>query len=99
MAFVFSVVKSRGSQYLQQLNIDVARHNLLDRQGGNQQMWKVTVDKEKCTGDGECADVCPVDVYQLVEGRAEPMNEDDCIGCESCVLVCDFDAITVEEEV
>jgi NAD-dependent dihydropyrimidine dehydrogenase PreA subunit len=62
-------------------------------------MWKVTVDKEKCTGDGECADVCPVDVYQLVEGRAEPVNEDDCIGCESCMLACDFDAITVEEEV
>jgi NAD-dependent dihydropyrimidine dehydrogenase PreA subunit len=32
-------------------------------------MWKVTVDKDKCTGDGECADVCPVDVYQLIEGR------------------------------
>jgi NAD-dependent dihydropyrimidine dehydrogenase PreA subunit len=26
-------------------------------------MWKVTVDKDKCTGDGECVDVCPVDVY------------------------------------
>ena len=60
-------------------------------------MWKVTVDKEKCTGDGECADVCPVDVYQLVEGRAEPVNEDDCLGCESCIEACDFDAITVEE--
>jgi NAD-dependent dihydropyrimidine dehydrogenase PreA subunit len=33
-------------------------------------MWKVTVDKDKCTGDGECADVCPVDVYQLIEGRS-----------------------------
>jgi NAD-dependent dihydropyrimidine dehydrogenase PreA subunit len=60
-------------------------------------MWKVTVDKDKCTGDGECVDVCPVDVYQLIEGRAEPVNEDECLGCESCVEVCDFDAITVEE--
>ena len=42
-------------------------------------MWKVTVDKDKCTGDGECADVCPVDVYQLIEGRAEPVNEDECL--------------------
>jgi NAD-dependent dihydropyrimidine dehydrogenase PreA subunit len=41
--------------------------------------------------------VCPVDVYQLVEGRAEPVNEDDCLGCESCIEACDFDAITVEE--
>lgn len=60
-------------------------------------MWKVIVDKEKCTGDAECADACPVDVYQLIEGRAEPVKEEDCIGCESCVLVCDFEAITVEE--
>jgi NAD-dependent dihydropyrimidine dehydrogenase PreA subunit len=60
-------------------------------------MWKVTVDKDKCTGCGECVDVCPVDVYQLVEGRSEPVNEDECLGCESCIEVCDFEAITVEE--
>ena len=62
-------------------------------------MWKVTVDKEKCTGDGECADVCPVDVYQLVEGRAEPVNEDDCLGCESCIEACDFDATLAAQAV
>ena len=60
-------------------------------------MWEITVDKEKCTGDAECVDVCPVDVYDLVEGRAEPMRADECLGCESCVEACDFDAITVEE--
>ena len=60
-------------------------------------MWTVTVDKDKCTGDGECADVCPVDVYKLIEGKAEPVNEDECLGCESCIEVCEFDAITVEE--
>ena len=31
-------------------------------------MWKVTVDKDKCTGDAECVDVCPVDVYELNDG-------------------------------
>ena len=60
-------------------------------------MWEIIVDKDKCTGDAECVDVCPVDVYELVEGRAEPVRADDCLGCESCVEVCDFDAITVEE--
>ncbi|MGW8221193.1 MAG: ferredoxin [Syntrophobacteria bacterium] len=60
-------------------------------------MWTVTVDKDKCTGCGECVDVCPVDVYQLVEGRSEPVNEDECLGCESCIEACDFEAITVEE--
>ncbi|MBC7357903.1 MAG: 4Fe-4S binding protein [Desulfacinum sp.] len=60
-------------------------------------MFKVTVDKDKCTGDGECIDVCPVDVYELVDGKAEPVNEDECLGCESCVEVCENDAITIEE--
>jgi len=60
-------------------------------------MFKVTVDKEKCAGCGECVDVCPVDVYELVDGKAEPVNEDECLGCESCVEVCEAGAITVEE--
>ena len=42
-------------------------------------MWKVTVDTDKCTGDAECVDVCPVDVYKLTEGKADPVNEDDCL--------------------
>ena len=27
--------------------------------------WNVTVDTDKCTGCGECVDVCPVEVYEL----------------------------------
>ena len=30
--------------------------------------WNVTVDHDKCTGDGECVDVCPVEVYELQDG-------------------------------
>lgn len=60
--------------------------------------WKVTVDKDKCVGDGECVDVCPVDVYELNDGKADPVNEEECLGCESCVEVCEQNAITVEEE-
>ncbi len=59
--------------------------------------FNVTVDKDKCNGDGECVDVCPVDVFELVDGKAEPVNEDECLGCESCVEVCETNAITVEE--
>ena len=65
--------------------------------GGIKMSFKVTVDKAKCSGDAECVDVCPVDVYELVEGKAEPVNEDECLGCESCIEVCEQDAITVEE--
>jgi NAD-dependent dihydropyrimidine dehydrogenase PreA subunit len=60
-------------------------------------MWEVTVDKVKCDGDEECVDVCPVDVFEMVDGKAEPVNADECLGCESCVEVCEAEAITVEE--
>ncbi|HDQ40855.1 MAG TPA: 4Fe-4S dicluster domain-containing protein [Desulfonatronum sp.] len=59
--------------------------------------WKITVDVDKCIGDGECVDVCPVEVYELQDGKAVPVNEEECLGCESCVEVCEQGAITVEE--
>ena len=46
--------------------------------------WNVTVDADKCVGCGECVDVCPVEVYEMTDGK-------------SCVEVCEHDAINVEE--
>lgn len=60
--------------------------------------YKVTVDKAKCVGCGECVDVCPVEVYELIDHKSEPVHASDCLGCESCVEVCAPDAITVEPE-
>ena len=59
--------------------------------------WNVTVDTDKCTGCGECVDVCPVEVYELNDGKSNPVHEEECLGCESCVEVCEANAITVEE--
>ena len=59
--------------------------------------WNVIVDKDKCIGCGECVDVCPVNVYEMKDGKSEPVNEDECIGCESCVEACPVEAITVKE--
>ena len=59
--------------------------------------YKITVDTAKCVGDGECVDVCPVEVYELRDGKAVPVNMAECLGCESCVEVCEKDAIVVTE--
>jgi NAD-dependent dihydropyrimidine dehydrogenase PreA subunit len=59
--------------------------------------WTVEVDKDKCVGDELCVEVCPVDVYEMVDGKADPVNMDECLGCESCVEVCEEGAITVTE--
>lgn len=60
-------------------------------------MFKPEVDAEKCIGCGECVDICPTEVYELIDEKSVPVNADECIGCESCIEVCEQDAITVEE--
>ena len=59
--------------------------------------YNVSVDNDKCVGWGECVDVCPVEVYEIKDGKSEPVNAEECLGCESCVEVCETSAITVEE--
>ena len=68
-------------------------------------MVKVTVDWNKCDGDGVCVDVCPVDVFELQDlaeypgtQKSVPVRADDCILCMACVTSCPTEAITVEEE-
>jgi len=59
--------------------------------------WSITVDNDKCIGCGECVDVCPVEVYEVQDGKSVAINEEECLGCESCVEVCEPGALTVEE--
>jgi NAD-dependent dihydropyrimidine dehydrogenase PreA subunit len=64
-------------------------------------MVSVVVDFDKCTGDGTCIDICPVEVFELqeVDGKtvAVVIAEDQCIVCQACVVQCPEEAITVTE--
>jgi NAD-dependent dihydropyrimidine dehydrogenase PreA subunit len=61
-------------------------------------MFIINVDLEKCTGCGECVNVCPVQVYELgPDGKTNPVNAGECVGCMSCVEVCPVQCITVTE--
>lgn len=60
-------------------------------------MWQIDVDKDKCTGDEECVNACPAQVYEMVDGKSEAVNADECLGCETCVEVCPEGALTVTE--
>jgi NAD-dependent dihydropyrimidine dehydrogenase PreA subunit len=65
--------------------------------GGESEKFSVTVDPNKCNGCGECVDVCPVDVFEIVNGKAEPVNAFECLGCESCIEVCSNRAISMKK--
>jgi NAD-dependent dihydropyrimidine dehydrogenase PreA subunit len=58
-------------------------------------MTKVNI--EKCVGCGECVAICPMQVFELRQGKAVVVNGGDCLGCDSCVEACEPAAITVSE--
>ena len=54
---------------------------------------KITIDYDKCTGIGECVTVCPVDIFEIVDGKAFIKNPGECIECCACVSECPNGAI------
>ncbi|TWI73209.1 4Fe-4S dicluster protein [Desulfobotulus alkaliphilus] len=57
--------------------------------------YEPIVDQDKCIGCEECVDVCPVDVFEMKDGKSEVVNVDECLGCESCLEVCEPTAIVI----
>ncbi|MFQ5974820.1 MAG: indolepyruvate ferredoxin oxidoreductase subunit alpha [Candidatus Hydrothermarchaeales archaeon] len=55
--------------------------------------WTIKVDYDKCTGAGDCVDVCPAEVFELVDEKAVASNVEECIECCSCVEACPEAAI------
>ncbi len=53
----------------------------------------ITIDYNLCTGAGDCVENCPVEVYELVDGKAVPTKIDECTECCACVASCPNDAI------
>ncbi len=54
-------------------------------------IFRVQIDKEKCTGCGACIKACPLEAAKgRVNGNKMPA---DCFSCARCLNVCPFDAI------
>jgi len=56
-------------------------------------MYKV--DQTKCTGCGNCVEVCPAEAIKLVENKAQ-INQDECLECGACQAECANEAIYEE---
>jgi len=55
--------------------------------------WTMKVDHDRCTGDAECVDVWPVEVYALRNNKAEPADMEECLGCDPWFEVCEQESI------
>ena len=53
------------------------------------------IDKEKCSCCGECADICPQDVFFGSEEAMVPniSYPEECWHCNACVVTCPMEAI------
>lgn len=62
-------------------------------------MLAINIDKEKCTGCGECEKVCPPKILYLNDGHCSVKNDIilECFTCQSCVVVCPSKAILISD--
>lgn len=60
-------------------------------------MFEIEIDPDKCTGDEECVNVCPGQVFEIIYEKSEPVNMEDCLRCEACIEICPEGAITIRE--
>ncbi len=61
-------------------------------------MGRLTVDQQKCKGDGICVEICPKDVLELRDHKARAIEglEAHCLQCGQCVAVCPHEALELE---
>jgi len=62
-------------------------------------MGEITIDLNKCVGDGICVEKCPMNVLEIATvGRkkiAQVAHAEQCIECHTCELECPYEAIKV----
>lgn len=54
------------------------------------------IDRNLCTGCGQCVDTCPVEAISLGDDAIAVVNADLCVDCGKCVDVCPVEAISLE---
>ncbi len=59
-------------------------------------MYTVKIDYGECEDNRMCLEVCPEEVFEVVNGVIKVVREESCTGCNLCVENCPQGAITVD---
>ena len=59
----------------------------------------LALDQNKCTGCTMCVKVCPHNVFEMRNKKAEIINFNKCMECGACALNCVPGALTVKQGV
>jgi NAD-dependent dihydropyrimidine dehydrogenase PreA subunit len=61
-------------------------------------MSKPVIDYKKCTFQKKCAEVCPMNVFDVLEDKVVVARPKDCINCKACEASCPVNAVVVEDD-
>ena len=53
----------------------------------------VEIDLDLCKASNECVNICPMGVYEIIDGVVDASNIGECIECGACKDVCPTKAI------
>lgn len=70
------------------------KENLDDRNLGPGPVGRWIIYIDKCTGCGECVDVCSLGLLYIENEKVKMKEERYCSECEDCARACAFRAIT-----
>ncbi len=54
------------------------------------------INPDVCDGCETCVDVCPADVFEMEDGKANVVRKDDCLDCGACTEECPANAINLD---
>ena len=58
--------------------------------------YKITINQDDCIGCEACANNCPLQVFEIIDGKSHATNVDSCCSTLSCVAICPVSCIQVE---
>lgn len=81
------------------LGMDLAGSTPLYKSGlHKERLLHISLDEERCSGDGVCQEVCPRSVFEVDESRGLTTlpRAEACVHCGACIVQCPCDALSFQ---